>query len=31
MTADIDAAVDGARAAGATEIVMEENHAIEML
>lgn len=31
MTADVNAAVAGARAAGATEFVVEENHGIEML
>src|SRR3954471_18517250 len=31
MTADVNAAVAGARAAGATEIVVEENHGVEML
>jgi D-amino peptidase len=31
MTADVNAAVAGARAAGATEFVVEENHGVEML
>ncbi len=31
MTADVNAAVSGARAAGATEFVVEENHGVEML
>jgi D-amino peptidase len=31
MTADVNAAVAGARRAGATEIVVEENHGVEML
>src|SRR3954470_19899020 len=31
MTADVNAAVAGARAAGAPEIVVEENHGVEML
>jgi D-amino peptidase len=31
MTADVNAAVAGAREAGATEFVVEENHGIEML
>jgi D-amino peptidase len=31
MTADVNAAVTGARRAGATEFVVEENHGIEML
>jgi D-amino peptidase len=31
MTGDVNAAVAGARAAGATEIVVEENHGVEML
>src|SRR3954447_17277224 len=31
MTADVNAAVTGARAAGATEFVVEENHGVEML
>jgi D-amino peptidase len=31
MTADVNAAVEGARAAGATEFVVEENHGVEML
>jgi D-amino peptidase len=31
MTSDVNAAVAGARAAGATEFVVEENHGIEML
>ena len=31
MTADVNAAVSGARAAGATEFVVEENHGTEML
>jgi len=31
MTGDVNAAVAGARAAGATEFVVEENHGIEML
>ena len=31
MTADVNAAVAGARAAGATEFVVEENHGTEML
>src|SRR3954468_22255422 len=31
MTGDVNAAVAGARAAGATEIVVEENHGIELL
>jgi D-amino peptidase len=31
MTLDVNAAVEGARAGGATEIVVEENHGTEML
>ena len=31
MTADVNAAVAGARSAGATEFVVEENHGVEML
>jgi D-amino peptidase len=31
MTADVNAAVEGARAAGATEFVVEENHGVEAL
>src|SRR4051812_33025912 len=31
MTADVNAAVAGARRAGATEFVVEENHGVEML
>jgi D-amino peptidase len=31
MTADVNAAVAGARAGGATEFVVEENHGVEML
>jgi D-amino peptidase len=31
MTADVNAAVVGARAAGATDFVVEENHGVEML
>src|SRR5262249_24169332 len=31
MTADVNAAVAGARAAGASEFVVEENHGVEML
>jgi D-amino peptidase len=31
MTADVNAAVAGARAAGVTEFVVEENHGVEML
>lgn len=31
MTADVNAAVRGARAGGATEFVVEENHGVEML
>jgi D-amino peptidase len=31
MTGDVNAAVAGARAAGATEFVVEENHGVEML
>ena len=31
MTADVNAAVRGARSAGATEFVVEENHGVEML
>ena len=31
MTADVNAAVEGARRAGATEFVVEENHGVEML
>jgi D-amino peptidase len=31
MTQDVNAAVAGARAAGATEFVVEENHGVEML
>lgn len=31
MTADVNAAVAGSRAAGATEFVVEENHGVEML
>jgi D-amino peptidase len=31
LTADVNAAVAGARAAGATEFVVEENHGVEML
>ncbi len=31
MTADVNAAAAGARAAGATKIVVEENHGVEML
>src|SRR3712207_8381376 len=31
MTADVNAAVAGARDAGATEFVVEENHGVEML
>jgi D-amino peptidase len=31
MTADVNAAVAGARAAGATDFVVEENHGVEML
>src|SRR5947207_6948975 len=31
MTGDVNAAVDGARAAGATEFVVEENHGVEAL
>lgn len=31
MTADVNAAIAGARAAGATEFVVEENHGVEML
>ena len=31
MTADVNAAVAGARTAGATEFVVEENHGVEML
>src|SRR6476619_2882035 len=31
MTADVNAAVTGARRAGATEFVVEENHGVEML
>jgi len=31
LTGDVNAAVAGARAAGATEIVVEENHGVEML
>src|SRR6188472_4439206 len=31
MTADVNAAVAGARAAGATQFVVEENHGVEML
>ena len=31
MTADVNAAAAGARAGGATEIVVEENHGVEML
>src|SRR4051794_4813538 len=31
MTSDVNAAVAGARAAGATEFVVEENHGVEML
>lgn len=31
MTADVNAAVEGARRSGATEFVVEENHGIEML
>ncbi len=31
MTADVNAAVAGARAAGATSFVVEENHGVEML
>lgn len=31
MTGDVNAAVAGARAAGATEVVVEENHGTEML
>jgi D-amino peptidase len=31
LTADVNAAVEGARRAGATEFVVEENHGVEML
>ena len=31
MTADVNAAVEGARLAGATEFVVEENHGVEAL
>ncbi|HEY5013593.1 MAG TPA: M55 family metallopeptidase, partial [Acidimicrobiia bacterium] len=31
MTGDVNAAVVGARAAGATEFVVEENHGVEAL
>jgi D-amino peptidase len=31
LTADVNAAIDGARLAGATEFVVEENHGVEML
>ena len=31
MTADVNAAIEGARRAGATEFVVEENHGVEML
>jgi D-amino peptidase len=31
MTADVNAAVAGARRAGATDVVVEENHGVEML
>ena len=31
MTGDVNAAIAGARAGGATEFVVEENHGVEML